>query len=552
MIVIVQRHWWPWAFFIGLTLAILGPLLAPGYILTLDLSWTPHLPAPSLTSNTALLWWALRGLAGIIPSWVVEKLLLITIFVTAGIGMYRLAAERAPGWPAYISGTLYVVNPFTYERLMAGQWLVLAGYAVMPGLVWAGVRLLERPGLRRGLVLGVWLSALGLISLHAVAMAVLVLITIIGVQLFTNGPRRLRPAIGWLGLAAGLGLSVNSFWSVPLALHRSPTAVEVASFSTAQFQAFRTASGPAGAPANIFTLQGFWGERTRIVIAPSSVGWSFWLISSLVLAGVGYGLWVSLRRRDRLGLALAISGLVAAILAIGVAWGPLVGLTQFLVDHVPFYRGYREPEKWVAVVALAYAYLIAMGLRPAFQKLQGAWRDGVGLVGVIVVVLWIPMMPWGASGQLVSTDYPTGWYAVDARLSALPGADPGKPDVLILPWHQYMTLDFAHRPVANPANGFFARSVVISDDPELPGVLPSSQGMAAQIQSQVIDRRFFDSTAGTKLASLGIHYLVLLKVADWQSYAWLDQQAGLSPLVDTPDYTLYLVYDEAASSGGAL
>jgi hypothetical protein len=224
----------------------------------------------------------------------------------------------------------------------------------------------------------------------------------------------------------------------------------------------------------------------------------------------------------------------------GIAWPPSAAVTHWLVDHVPFYRGYREPEKWVAVMALAYAYLAGTGLSVILARLQGFWRSGIAIAACLLPVVWVPLLFWGGAGQLHSVNYPAGWHSLNRRLSALPAAPATRPDTLILPWHQYMYLDFAHRTVANPAPNFFDRPVIVSGDPELAGLTPdSTASLANSIQNDVINQRFFEQNAGNKLRSLGVHYIVLLKVSDWSAYGWLNTQSDLVLLAETPEWQLF-------------
>ena len=534
----IIKHLKPWLIFLVLALIVLGPLMLPGYILSVDLSWGPHLPTPDWTSNTAPLVVLLRLLQGIFPSWVIEKFMLLSVFTLAGVGMWRLASTRTSGWPAYVSGVLYVLNPFTYERLMAGQWLVLGGYAVLPFVVAAAATLLKRPGLQRTLSLAAWSAILGIISLHALAMAALIVIILVVVHAWGRGRTSFRPALPWLALATVLWVGAAALWFVPLVTARSATSRAVASFDVGQFTAFRTAAGPAGVPLNTLSLQGFWGERTGLLAPASGTGGWFWVATLIIWGGVLYGGYQAVRHRDRLALVLALSALVAWWLGMGVAWGPAAGFTGWLVEHAPFYRGYREPAKWLAVIALTYAYLIALALRPLAEKLAGFWRGAAVISCVLVLYMWVPLMPWGAAGQLLSQDYPAGWYALNARLNRLPPAS--APDVLLLPWHQYLYLDFAHRPVALPAAAFFDRSLITSNDPELPGVPPFDTGVVtARVQTDVINRRFFVQNAGSRLEALGVHYVVLLKVSDWRDYGWLSLQSDLLLVADTSEWQLY-------------
>jgi hypothetical protein len=533
-----ERRGFSWAFYTLVALAIFAPLLAPGYILTLDLSWGPHIGAASVKDNGWALHELIFGLSRVLPSQVVEKLVLLIIFVLAGVGAHRLASRRYPAWPAVAAGMVFVVNPFTYERLLAGQWLVLGGYALLPWFVDALVVMLSRPGLRRALALAGWSAAIGAVSLHAVGMAVLLAVI---VALATGWGRFgvWHKSVGWGAFTLGMAGAAGSLWLIPLLLRRSPTAGVIASFNADQFKAFATSGGTLGLPLNVITLQGFWGDGRGLVAPADGTGGWFYIALGLLLAAVCFGAVIGGRRRDRLAIALSITAVIAWILALGVAYAPLAGVTSFLVAHLAFYRGYREPEKWVGIMALSYSYLLAVTVAYIRDNCAGYWRRALTTGAVLLPVIWVPLMFWGAAGQLIATDYPASWYQLNSRLNALPPAPPGHPDTLILPWHQYIYVNFARRTVANPAPNFFDRPTIVSNDPELPGLTPESQtDLAARIQNNVINRRFFEQNAGSELSRLGVHYVVLLKVSDWSDYGWLSTQSDLTLVAETPEWLL--------------
>ncbi len=527
-------RWWrrfEWGY-VALGLVILGPLLLPGYILTFDMSWTPHLGS-STAGDTTVLYAILRGLALILPSMWAQKLLLLVIWVLAGVGMHRLVHQRFALWPAYAAGLLYVINPFTYTRLMAGQYLVLLGYALLPWLVRVLWRLLERPGWRAAAWAGGWSIAIGLVSIHAVGFMALLSLSMIGAWGWGRW-RELPARLGWLAGVAGAWLAVQAFWLVPLALGRSHDARQIASFDPAQFMAFATQGDGLPVPLNTLALQGFWGDPQHRYLLPSATGLWFWLAFAAVAVLVALGIWRACRQRDRLGLALLIAGLVAWILAMGTAWPPGAGLTRWLVAHVPLYQGYREPQKWAALLALLYGYGVAGGV----AALQERWHTWVS-VALIVPLAWTPMLLWGAAGQLRSADYPPSWYALSQRLAA----EHGSFKILALPWHEYLPLSFAgNRTVANPAPAFFGPRIISSDNPELLGVTTDSPKADNRfIEDQILPRTYFVHTIGQTLAAHDIRYILLLKQADWSDYDWLNQQTDLTLAAQTADWKLYEV-----------
>ena len=127
-----------------LALAVMLPLLLPGFILTLDMSFTPELRMPEYMSSSYLFHTALHYLNVILPADIIQKILLFSILLLSGLGMHFLVrhiqdAKDKGGefalWGAHVAGAVYMINPFTYSRFMTGQYAVLLGYALLPFFV---------------------------------------------------------------------------------------------------------------------------------------------------------------------------------------------------------------------------------------------------------------------------------------------------------------------------------------------------------------------------------------------------------------------------------
>lgn len=531
----LARHM-PLIGFTALAGLILGPLLLPGYILTLDMSWTPHIPFRPELTNLYPLHWLLYVLGLVLPSMLIQKVLLWLIFALAGLGMYRLVRQQLEPMAAWLSGLVYMINPFVYERLMAGQYLVLAGYAMLPWFVGALWQFLDDPVWRRAAMVAGWSVVVGWLSIHALGF--MALLTIVSVIAWSINRWRQTPRIAaWLSGIGGVWLVVNSFWLIsPSAGGPSGVRQQVASFGWDQFKAYATAGGSLGVPLNTWVLQGFWSEPYGHFIIPSALP-TFWLGAVPLMALVIMGVVRSVRRRDRLGLALAIAGSVAWVLAMGVAWAPAAGLTHWLVAHVPFYQGYRDSQKWLVVSLLGYAYLAAAGCSWLTGLARGWWREAVVIISLLAPLAMTPVLLWGAGGQLRSSYYPASWQQLKDRLSVnLEGS------TLILPWHQYLSLDFAGRAVANPLPAYLGGKVVASDNPELLGVAAATNNIVNNaVEGQVLALSYYSHELGAKLAPLGVRRVVLLKQADWTNYHWLDAQTDLSLVAETSGWKLYEV-----------
>src|SRR5207249_3305975 len=93
----------------------------------------------------------------------------------AGLGAYR-ALPVGGFLPRAIATLIYIVNPFVYGRIHYGQFALIAGYALVPWIAPQLLRAMEHPMLRRGLIVAVELTALGILDLHLLMPAGLLLI----------------------------------------------------------------------------------------------------------------------------------------------------------------------------------------------------------------------------------------------------------------------------------------------------------------------------------------------------------------------------------------
>lgn len=521
-----------------LGLLILGPAVGGGYILAFDMVFTPRMPPPSAINHlmpyTTLLWL----LNSILPTWLLQKLLLLAILTGAGLGMHRLMPAPST-WAKYAAGLFYVINPFTYERLMAGQYLVLAGYALLPWLVAALLQMVRQPDWKNGLKLAAWLIAISVVSLHTMGFAIMLVLIAAGLGVWhwrQNKPRLARMAAA-IGLALLVFVTASSYWLVPLVTHRSSQAALISGFDERHFLSFRTEGDPViGVPGNVLALYGFWGEREGWYVSPKVAAPYWWVVGLALLALMAGGAIWGWRQKYRLILAFMLAALgLGWVLAQGIMGSPFAHFNHWLFDHLPFYRGYREPGKFVALVALAEALLLGLGVAAvhswAVRRHPRSWlgQYGPGLL-LMLPLLYTPNMAWGGAGQLRAVDYPRDWYNLNAQL-----ANPASGgQVLFLPWHQYMYFDFADRVIANPAPRFFDRRTIAGDNPEI-GLIErqTSSAQSEAIERSVVIAGADHTQAAERLARLDIEYVILSKTADYDRYAWLDKQPELQLVSDT-------------------
>ena len=195
--------------FFLMALVIMGPLLGPGQILTLDsplalnfnlaeyFSWSTD-GAESVfaaTHNSAPFAAVLRGFELLLPFQVVEKMWLVLLLFLCAVGASRLPYLEESG--RFYAGFFYLVNPFTYIRFVSGQWGMLGAYALIPFAVTSFFLLLEEPSRKQIAIFVLLLTLISHLQIHGLALALLVVGSLYGANcaIRTESFRRPLPAV---------------------------------------------------------------------------------------------------------------------------------------------------------------------------------------------------------------------------------------------------------------------------------------------------------------------------------------------------------------------
>ncbi|MEV4242351.1 hypothetical protein AB0J63_02965 [Streptosporangium canum] len=455
---------------LGLLLALLalGPALGPGFVLRYDMVFVPDPPLtlpgegfPRAVPSDLVV----ALLSRIAPDQMVQKAVLIGIFVLAASGAAALVPSRRPG-PRLAAAAFYAWNAYLAQRLLLGQWALLLGVA---GLPWA-VRAVVLGG-RLRLALALLPAAVGGFQAMLVsALAVLATAATAPVPAArpsgtpdTGGspgraaplraprgravPVRMVPA--WAVRArrvveAALVLGVLSLpWLVPALLSRAVT-------DPAGVEAFAArADGPLGTVGSLLSLGGIWNANA---VVPGQESW--WsAIVRLALAAVAVWGFARLRAPRtvpyRAGVAVAAGGGLAVALAGAFAPGALGGLIAWWPGFGPL----RDGQLYLAPFVL----LQAVGLASVVAR----WHSrAVVAVAAAVPVLVLPTFALGAFGRLSAVDYPDEWH----RVQAIVNADPAPGALLSLPWGAHRAFAWnGRRVVLDPATKMFRRRVLWND-----------------------------------------------------------------------------------------
>jgi hypothetical protein len=412
-----------------LGLLALGPGLRRGFVLSYDMIFVPREPfsaaLPGLAPPRAVPSDLVIATASrVLPADIVQKLVLLSIFVLACSGMAALLEDR-PLLARLASGVFYAWNPYVAERLIIGQWALLLGYAGLPWVL--------RAVLRRGpvqLVLALLPAIIG--GFAAMTVTGLVLVP---AAICTRSGRRAAVTLGVFAVG-------TLPWLIPSFLH--PVYADpagVAAFSS-------RADTPFGTVGSLLMLGGMWNAET----VPKGYGGdasALWLaIAGAALAAFALAGWRHAGRTrhwDAAWLALsagAVLGFVIASLGVTAAGRDVL---RSATEAWPGFATFRDAQQYIAPLAVAeaagVAAAVAWGMDPGtFRKRRSGKQQGtdgtdaagvaLGIVALLAPVVLLPGLAWGAAGRLRPAWYPASWLAAARMIDGAPA--PGA--VLLLPW----------------------------------------------------------------------------------------------------------------------
>src|SRR5260370_23384144 len=200
-----------------LTLRVVGPWLSSGYIFGPAFAGPRHYAFPNFPTSFAALQAALGLAAAALPADVVGKVLIVSIFLRAGLGAF-FAVPVGPFIGRAADALVYMIEPLVYDRLAYGQLTVLAGYAVLPFVALAVRRLILGPDVRRAAVAAGILALVGILDIHLALIAAVLSGVLVGTFLALDNQIRDRaPRLGaFVLLAVVAPLVALSYWLIPM------------------------------------------------------------------------------------------------------------------------------------------------------------------------------------------------------------------------------------------------------------------------------------------------------------------------------------------------
>ncbi len=481
--------------FFGLAVFLLWQMLLPGYILTLDMIFTPNvkiLLGQGFFYNNLPLKYLFKFLNLILEGWVIQKIIILSLFFLIGYLAYKfLPLPQNKKVAAYWAGLFFTVNPFVYTRFLAGHYMHLFAYALLPVFISFLLKFFKDRSWKNTAWLFSAIILIGIFSLHFLVMIFLIFIFYFIYQIIFKIIKKdfcslkdivIKMTVGFLLFAV-----FSSYWILPYILSKEESVL--ADFNQQNLEEFKTVSDQNFSTAlNVLLLYGFWGEQkpwSNYFLWPKD-NFVFWLIISILLyAIIIFGAFSGLRDKNkRKTIFFILVAIFSFIFSCGVGQTIFKSFNQWLFDNFWFWSGFRDSQKWSAFLVLSYAYFGSIGvisLTDKLKKIIPLQTKYFLILFAIIPALYTYTIWGGFSRQLKPVWYPQSWHKVNEILNE----DKSEFNVLFLPWHQYLSLKFNQNLITiNPAQEFFDKNIIQGENVELGKIF--SQG-SLEINSKIQD-----------------------------------------------------------------
>jgi len=501
----------------------MSPLLGRGYILTLDMIFTPQMnPGESFTLLNTLKY-VLYFLAKVIQADLIQKGLLLFLFFLIGFSGFKLIEKLfRSNSLAIIAGTLYLINPFVYERFLAGHWLFLYGYALTPIFIILTIDFFDRIYMKENLkrLLIFWILIAFISTHHFLLFEIIFLIfslfdiyqkvikplcselfkflkklqikhlklnieKIFIKKLYTKNVnyylKHTRQTINSsLTKRSVFVIAINIVWIILVLIYNRNL-----QFTSNDLLYFGTSSYPElGLIGNVLTFNGFFAERTVIkhIFSINYIGMYLWVVI-LIVAGTGFIaiLFRAFSRSRQLVqppavepnlMPLLIITIIGFLFSLG-SYGFIGKIYRFLMDEFLFLTGMREPQKFLNLYIIGFiifftislniiknAILVAIGNNKLNKKIYYPIKIITTYFLILFIIFSSYPLLFGANGQLELTDFPDSYNKFEKILKKEQEQN-GKPTkVLILPWEAYSDFSWVNRRIANPGKNFFDAQII--------------------------------------------------------------------------------------------
>lgn len=529
-----------WLLYLIIIIFIIYPWLKDGYILGLDFVIGPKIKIPTEFYYDYFWKYLLYLVNFLLPTQLIEKLIIILIFFFGFLGGYHLI-ESKYYWIKFLNGLFFVINPFVYSRLGLTQFNFLLAYSLFPWFI-KYLLLFFNNKYRFNHLIKLILSFIFILIIYPRCGLIILLIIPIFILLFLmKNWNRITTFLKSILLATFFVIIAVSFCK-PLILHIANLNSNISSLfnvDNSHLKNFQTLSdNKMGLFYNTAALYGFWGDNQYKYLELKQMMPLWCIVIIPYWIAVIYGIFISVKSKQRWTSYLFILILFFSfIITISSTNKYLSNVFDYLIKNNLFFISLREPQKYLSLIIISYIFFSSYGMEAIFNKIKkNNLKSNTFIILVLIFpIIYTPGIFFGMCSQLKITDYPKNWYSLNDELN-----DGINNNILFLPWHQYLPLSFNYnKTTLNPAPYFFDKITYAGDNIEIGEIKSQSNDNNSQFINGLLNNKNIIDMGNELKNKLNIEYIILAKEADWERYNYLDYQIDLKLIDDNLNYKLY-------------
>lgn len=217
-------------------------------------------------------------------------------------------------------------------------------------------------------------------------------------------------------------------------------------------------------------------------------------------------------------------------------------ISNFLYDYFPFYKWFREPQKWVMFLVIIYAYFWAYWIKYIYElmekyKINTFSKKLILWFLILTPIFYTPKTLFWFTWQISIQNYPIQWQEIrnitynntSLNCKYLENKLSTKCyDTLVFPRHNYIWIQWIWKITWWWVVQYFWDNVLFWDNIEIRNIYSSSTRVESKIIEKYIWPNWLFRTAILKqedlknfindLKWLGIKNIILLKEADYKNY----------------------------------
>lgn len=396
---LLYRHW-PIVLPALLTVAVFHAWVQPGLILGAD--WVRRVPgelntffpwppawngAQQLgeTNEVYLFEFPLLAMMGLLSrlhlSWnVIERVLFLWPYLTLSvICPYALAFRfTRSSYASAIAAAICTINTWVIMATERGAIPSIIAASLIPVFILQAIAFIERATIRRAIALSLTLTLLLIYDLRYVYISLFFAFVLAAEQLLRDRSfARVRRALPALGIAVVTTLITNLFWILPQFFEPANNGTDYGTLADYIYNShFMT---PQHALSD-FAVFYHWVASNN-PFAPADPDWWFFALPAGVFASLFF-VW-----KRKWVWSLTIGAFVAILLDSGPSF-PVDKINIWIFTHLPGMSLFRDVTKWMSLLELTYAVLIAMGLARLFAWIRLRWsRRAAPAIALVPIVL---------------------------------------------------------------------------------------------------------------------------------------------------------------------